>query len=308
MSKRKAVDALSLNLMICMCVIWGLQQVAIKWAAADIAPVMQAALRSGISAILVAVLIMATRQWRYFAPATARPGMIAGTLFCLEFLCIALGLQFTTAGHMVVFLYTAPIFVALGLHVLQPAERLRPLQWGGVALCFGGVGVAFSGSLLSGNVDTYMVIGDALGVLAGLLWGLTTVTVRVSALSDAPPAVTLFYQLGVAFVGLLIIAAGIGQFGHVTFTANAIGSVLFQGVVVSFGSFLAWFWLLRRYRASDMSILSFMAPMFGVMFGVWLLDEPLEASFIMGAVLVLAGITLVSAETKVRRWLRNLLD
>jgi drug/metabolite transporter (DMT)-like permease len=39
--------------MIGLCLIWGVQQVMIKWAAPDIAPVMQAAGRSGISALLV---------------------------------------------------------------------------------------------------------------------------------------------------------------------------------------------------------------------------------------------------------------
>ena len=306
MSFRKDTDALSLVLMFGLCAIWGLQQVAIKWAAADVAPVMQAALRSGISALLVALLISIGRKWGHINAQTVKPGLFAGSLFCLEFFCIALGLQYTTAGHMIVFLYTAPIFVALGLHVLQPSERLRPLQWLGVALCFLGIGVAFGGSFDTGSLATEMVIGDILGVIAGLFWGLTTVTVRVTKLSETPPAVTLFYQLVVAFAGLLLIAGGIGQITHVELTPTAIGSIVFQGVFVSFLSFLVWFWLLRRYRASDISILSFMAPMFGVAFGVWLLDEPLEPGFAAGSVLVLLGVMLVSAEARFRRWLGSL--
>ena len=43
-----------MQVMIGLCLIWGVQQVMIKWAAPDIAPVMQAAGRSGISALLVA--------------------------------------------------------------------------------------------------------------------------------------------------------------------------------------------------------------------------------------------------------------
>ncbi|WP_462383929.1 DMT family transporter [Pseudomonas sp. Marseille-QA0892] len=303
MSARSNSDALSVGMMFGLCAIWGLQQVAIKWAAADIAPVMQAALRSGLSAVLVALLITAVREWRHMNARTWRPGLAAGALFCLEFFCIALGLQYTTAGHMVVFLYTAPIFVALGLHMLQPSERLKPLQWLGVGVCFVGIAVAFGGGIDTGAINSRMLIGDALGVLAGLLWGMTTITVRVTSLSETPPAVTLFYQLGVAFAGLLLIAWGIGQIGHVQLTAVSISSVAFQGVVVSFMSFLLWFWLLRRYRASDLSILSFMAPMYGVAFGVWLLGEPLEPSFVLGALMVLSGITLVSAEARVRRWL-----
>jgi drug/metabolite transporter (DMT)-like permease len=65
-------------------------------------------------------------------------------------------------------------------------------------------------------------------------------------------------------------------------------------LVVSFASYLTWFWLLRHYLASRLGVFSFLTPLFGVAFGVWLLDEPLEPSFLVGAILVCAGIVLVS--------------
>jgi drug/metabolite transporter (DMT)-like permease len=65
-------------------------------------------------------------------------------------------------------------------------------------------------------------------------------------------------------------------------------------VVISFASYLAWFWLLRRYLASRISVFSFMTPLFGVSFGVLLLGEPLTPVFAGGALLVLAGISVVS--------------
>jgi drug/metabolite transporter (DMT)-like permease len=131
--------------------------------------------------------------------------------------------------------------------------------------------------------------------------------VRASRLSEAPATLTLFYQLMVGFVGLLLIAVLTGQVGHVTLTATSISSVLFQAVVVSFFSYLTWFWLLRRYLASNLAVFSFITPLFGVTFGVLLLGEPLSLNFILGAVCVLLGITLVSAEQWVRRRLRRLL-
>ncbi len=54
---RRSVDGFALQVMFGLCLVWGIQQVMIKWAAADIAPVMQAAGRSGISALLVGLLI-----------------------------------------------------------------------------------------------------------------------------------------------------------------------------------------------------------------------------------------------------------
>ena len=96
--------------------------------------------------------------------------------------------------------------------------------------------------------------------------------------------------MAVAAVLLLAYAAATGQAG---FRAAAVLSVSFQAVAVALTSYLAWFWL-RRYLASRLSILSFMTPLFGVSFGVLILDEPLDAAFVLGALLVLGGILLVS--------------
>jgi drug/metabolite transporter (DMT)-like permease len=304
MSERRQTDAFALKVMLGLCVIWGIQQVAIKWAAADIAPVMQAAMRSGISALLVAALMCWRGGWTQM-PHTWRAGLLAGSLFGLEFLFIAEGLKLTSAAHMSVFLYTAPVFTALGLHALLPTERLRPLQWLGIALAFSGIAFAFAGGISLEHLDRRMLLGDAMGLMAGLCWGATTVVVRTSRLSEAPATLTLLYQLAVCLIGLLVIALATGQFTQVSFTPVAVASVLFQGLVVSFASYLTWFWLLRRYLASNLAVFSFMTPLFGVTFGVVLLGEPLSLNFLLGAILVLLGITLVSAEQWVRRRLRN---
>ncbi|CAE6927252.1 MULTISPECIES: DMT family transporter [Pseudomonas] len=300
---RKGADFFLFQLMLLLCAIWGSQQVAIKLAAEDIAPMLQVALRSGIAAVLVGILLLWQRGWRGWLGSTWLAGMLAGVLFALEFFFIALGLRYTSASHMAVFLYTAPIFSALGLHLMLPSERLRRLQWLGIALCFGGVVMAFGVGGEWSEIDADILLGDALGLCAGMAWGATTVVVRGSRLSEAPAGLTLFYQLTVAFVLLLGYALAMVDLGQVRWTPLAIGSVLLQGVVVSFFTYLAWFWLLRRYLASNMAVFSFMTPLFGVTFGVLVLDEPLTLNFIIGAALVLAGIMLVSSE----RWLKRRL-
>ncbi|WP_312936751.1 DMT family transporter [Pseudomonas sp.] len=303
---RKQPDRFAFQLMLMLCLVWGSQQVMIKWAAPDFAPVMQAALRNGIAGLLVGVLVCWRREWTQFA-ATWRAGLLAGALFGLEFLFIAEGLKLTSAAHMSVFLYTAPIFTALGLHFMLASERLRVLQWLGIALAFAGIALAFTGGMSLAEMDGRVLLGDAFGVLAGLAWGATTVVVRGSRLSEAPASLTLLYQLGVGFAGLLLVALFTGQVTDVSLTPLAIGSVLFQGVVVSFVSYLTWFWLLRKYLASNLAVFSFITPLFGVTFGVLLLGEPLSLNFVFGAVMVLGGVVLVSAEPWVRRQLRRWL-
>ncbi len=299
METRKPLDGHAIGLMLLLCLVWGLQQVVLKATADDIAPIFQIALRSGVAALLVGLVMVARGERMRIADGTWRAGLLVGALFGLEFLLVGEGLRHTSASHMVVFLYTAPIFAALGLHWKLPAERLGAMQWLGIALAFGGLGVAFfgrsSGSASSTSVD--MLWGDFLGLLAGAAWGATTVVVRCTKLAVAPATQTLLYQLVAAFVLLLAASFATGQ-AHFKPTPTVWASLLFHSVVVSFASFLLWFWLLRKYLASRLGVFSFMTPLFGVVLGAWLLQEPIEASFLIGAIPVLLGIVLVSGGPK----------
>ena len=70
--------------------------------------------------------------------------------------------------------------------------------------------------------------------------------------------------------------------------------LFFLAFVVAFLSYLVWFWMLRKYLASRLSVFSFLTPVFGVGFGVLLLDDPLDPRFVAGALLVMAGVVMVN--------------
>ncbi|MFL1486049.1 EamA family transporter [Marinobacter sp. LN3S78] len=71
-----------------------------------------------------------------------------------------------------------------------------------------------------------------------------------------------------------------------------------QTLVIAFAALLLWFTLLRRYRASQLGVFSFLSPVFGVLFGALLLDEPLTTNFVVGGVLLMIGIVLVTRQKK----------
>jgi drug/metabolite transporter (DMT)-like permease len=292
MDPRLALDTRAASLMSLLCLIWGMQQVALKAVAADITPVLQIALRSGIAAVLVGALLASRRE--RLAWDSWRPGLLVGVLFAAEYLFVGEALALTSAGHTVVLLYTAPIFAALGLHWKVPAERLSRLQWAGIALAFAGVGVTFLGNEGVTSTEGSMSLwGDLLALLGGLAWGATTVVIRSSRLSMAPSAQTLLYQLVGAAVLLLAAAFATGRSVFVA-TPQALASLAFQSIIVSFASFLAWFWLLRTYLASRLGVFSFLTPVFGVALGAVLLGEAVEPRFAAGTALVLLGIVVVS--------------
>lgn len=306
MQERKGIDGLAFGMMAVLCMIWAFQQIAIKAAAPDAAPILQIAIRSGVAAVLVSLLMAWRREPLRLSDGSWRPGLLVGALFGLEFIFLGEGLRYTTASHMVVFLYTAPFVAAICLHWRLPEEKLAPAQWFGILVAFIGIVVAFAGRKAGEATPaaSNMLLGDFLGLLAGAAWGATTVVIRCTRLSHTSATKTLLYQLIGGFIILLAAAALSNQMSFRP-TALAIGSVAFQSIIVSFISFLAWFWLLRNYLASRLGVFSFMTPLFGIFFGVWLLDEPLDPSFVVGAVLVAAGIVLVSGYTWMRQWLRR---
>ena len=288
--------------MVFLCLIWALQQVVLKATAPEVSPTLQIALRSGVGAALVWLFMVWRSEKMIWSEGVWRPGLLVGLLFAVEFLLIGQGLNYTSASHMAVFLYTAPVFAALGLHLFIPSERLVWPQWIGIGLSFSGMALAFLGGGLGGSSSNVsaeaslarsMLFGDFLAVLAGLFWGATTVVVRTTGLARLPATQTLLYQLlGAAVV--LLPAAWLLQ--DVQFAPTTLGwaSLAFQAVVVSFASYLAWFWMLRHYLASRLGALSFLTPLFGVVLGAWLLSEPITLHFLWGSVLVILGIILVS--------------
>ncbi|MDA3441684.1 DMT family transporter [Acinetobacter bereziniae] len=292
------LDRKASALMVGLCMIWGLQQVVLKLAAADISPMMQIAIRSGLSAILVYPLIQRQKGTTLWSKQYLFPGMWVAFLFSAEFFLVAEALRYTSASHTVVLLYTAPIFVALGLHWKLPAERLSMLQWVGIFIAFLGIVVTFLGREEVHSTATQAMIsntlfGDFLALLAGLLWALTTISLRLTQLSDAHPTQTLFYQLVGGCVLLLPLAFLMGQ-AEIHWTGLAIGSLIFHTIVVSFISFMLWFWLLRNYLANRLGVFSFLTPIFGMLFGVLFLNEQIELNFLFGAAMVMLGVMIVS--------------
>ncbi|CAE6710029.1 hypothetical protein R69619_01042 [Paraburkholderia nemoris] len=298
LSTRRTLDSFAIVLMIGLCAIWGLQQVAIKSTNAALPPIFQAGLRSAIAAVLVWGWARSRGTPLFRDDGTLGAGLLAGVLFAGEFVCIFLGLTLTSASRMAVFLYTAPCFTALGLHWFVAGERMRRTQWLGILVAFAGIALAFADGFLHGRgaqgSTLKGVAGDALGVLGGITWAATTVVVRATRLACTSASKTLFYQLAVSAVVLLALALGLGQARVETVTPLAVMSLAYQAVIVAFVSYLLWFWLLTRYIASRLSVFSFLTPLFGVTFGVLLLGESFSVRFLMAAALVLAGIALVN--------------
>ena len=289
MNTRIAPGPAAFGLMVLLCAIWGFQQVAMKFASAEISPILQAGLRSGCGAVLVYIWA----RWRGMAlfahDRSLRPGLLAGLLFGFEFVFIFVGVDLTTVSRMVVFLYTAPCFTVLGLHFFVPGERMGWRQGAGVLLAFAGLVTAFIDKAAGGSL-----LGDFFGVLAALFWAATTVLIRATALARVTATKVLLYQLVVSAAVMFPLSWLVGERGIGVLSAPTLWAMAYQIVIVACISYLAWFWLLTRYLAGRLLVFSFLTPLFGVGFGMVLMGDQPSLHFFAAAAMVVGGIVLVN--------------
>lgn len=294
LQRKTHLDTFAISSVLVCCVLWGLNQVAVKAALAEIGPLWQAGLRSLGAAALVALWARARGIRLFERDGTLPGGLMAGTLFGLEFACIFLGLQFTSASRMVVFIYLSPFVVALGMPFISKTERLSLRQAGGLLLAFGAVSWAFAEGFGSSTGAPHQWLGDALGLLAALLWGGTTLAIRATRLSQASAEKTLLYQLGVSGLGLVLAALLLGEQLPLRWSLHLGGLMVFQTLIVSFASYLLWFWLVRHYPATRLSSFTLATPLFGLLAGAALLGEPVTARLLVALAALAIGVALVN--------------
>lgn len=292
--RKTHLDTLAVTLLVACCAFWGFQQILIKFAVQEIPPLWQASLRMGGATVLLWLWCVLRGVKLFERDGTLGAGLLAGLLFAGEFCFIYLGLMHTSASRLTVFLYTSPFVVALLLPRVIPSETLRRIQWIGLTLAFLAVAIAFSEGFLQDSPMVGQWKGDAMGLAAGILWGLTTLTIRATRLSGASAEKTLFYQLAVTALVAPVLSLALGETWGFGYSAMAWGSVALQMVVGAFISYLTWMWMLRHYPATQMSTFTFLTPVFALVFGVVLLGEPLTVQLVVALVGVAVGIVLVS--------------
>ena len=290
--RKDHLDTRATALLLACCAFWGLQQILIKTTVAEVPPLWQAAIRmSG-----AVVLLWLWCRWRgvplFERDGTLMGGLLAGALFAGEFTCIYLGLQRTSASRLTVFLYTSPFVVALLLPRFVRSERLRGVQWIGLAIAFCGVVLAFSESF--GHSTSGQLHGDALALLAGMLWGLTTLAIRTTRLATASAEKALFYQIAVTAAILPLLSLVLGETWGFAYSGYAWFSIALQTAIGAFASYLAWMWMLRHYPATRVLSFTFLTPLFALVFGVVLLAEPLTLQLVLALAGVALGIVLVN--------------
>ena len=289
-TSRPALDAFAVAMMVMLTFSWGLNQVAIKVSNVGYNPVFTVVVRSALAGLLVFLWC----RWRaiplFRRDGTLLPGIAVGALFGLEFVLMFVGLDYTSAARSALMINTMPFWVLLGAHFFL-GEKITLVRLVGIALAFTGVALVFSDEL--SLPDASALTGDLICLVAGMLWGATTIVIKATRLATAKPEKTLLYQLVVS--GLMVIPL-IPLGGPVLRDPGLLstGSLIFQAVFIVAFTYLLWFWLVRRYPASGLTSFTFLSPAYGVLLGGLLLNEPLSMNIFMALALIAAGLFLVN--------------
>jgi len=273
--------------------VWGSNMAFVKLASRDIAPLFMAGIRSMVAAICLYIWMKAKGLTLFPSRIIIFHGVVAGLLFGTEFGFIFVGLQYTLASRGYVILYTAPFIAALGAHFFLVEDRFNLWKACGLMLAFGGLVVLFLKNLGTFSFEAFP--GDLLFLIAGTMWGMTTVYIKKYLAQRADPLQILFYQLFFSAPFLFALSLSFEDPVVSGFSLLTAFSLFYQCIIVAFLSYLAWFVLVSRYPVSLLHAFSFFTPVFGVIFsGILILGEAISPNLILALIMVSLGMVLVN--------------
>ena len=295
MERKDHMDLFGATALIAFALHLAFNQVVIKVTNGGFGPVFQAGLRS-LGAVVVLMIWMRLRGISFRVPrAAVFGGLASGVFFTLEFICLYSALDITTVSRASVIFYSMPVWLSLFAHFAFPGERLTGRRALGLVLAMAGVAIALSDR--SGGSTSWA--GDLLALGSALSWAMIVVCVRLTPLSEVPPAQQLMFQVMVSAVILLALAPFVGPLLREVAWIHVAG-LLFQIVAVASLGFLAWLWLISIYPSSSVASFSFLSPVAWVLLGWLLLSERVAPSVWAALVLVASGIWLINRKPRAR--------
>jgi drug/metabolite transporter (DMT)-like permease len=282
MASRDLIDLVVLG------AIWGASFLFMRVAAPQFGPVPLIAARVGIGAVFL-LAVLARRGGLGGLAANAAPLTVLGAVnSAIPFTLFAYAVLSVTAGFAAMLNSTAPLFGALvafvWLHETPARTRLI-----GLAIGFTGV-LILVWDRLSFSSD-----GGLLAVLAGLsaavLYGIAANYTK-RRLTGVDPMVIATGSLLAATAFLLVPAALYWPASAPT----AIGwiSTILLGVICTGVAYVLYFRLLARVGPSRTLSVTYLIPVFGLLWGYMLLDEAITAQMATACAVILAGVALAT--------------
>ena len=271
--------------------LWGASFLFMRVAAPQFGPWAMAELRVAGAGLLLLPLL----AWRGELGALARRwraiGFVGITNSALPFVLYGVAALSITAGLASIFNAATPLFAGLiaWAWLREPMTRWRAA---GLAVGFAGVvGLAWDkAAVKSGTPDARAALAIGACLLATLAYGFSANFARRRLTGVPAMALAAGSQLGAAIV-LAVPAAR--HWPTVAPDATAWAAVVALSLLCSGLAYILYFRLIAGLGATNASAVTFLIPVFGMLWGSWLLDEALTWSMALGCAVILAGTSLV---------------
>ena len=286
-------------LLLLLSAIWGSSFLFIKLAVATIPPMTLVAARLVLAALALLVFLAATGRRLPRDPGIWRGFLVVGVIGnVVPFFLINWGEVTVDSSLAAIVLAVMPLATVVLAHIFTADERLTPMKGLGVAVGFGGIVALVGPDALTGfgrEVVSQLAIAGA-----ACCYAATTVFVRRSRLVDLPPAVNTAGMLVTAAVVAVPLALVADRPWELPMPATgSLLALVVLALLCTSAAFLILFRLLATTGATFVSLLNYLAPVFGVFWGALLLGESLGLDTLGALALIMIGLAL--AQTRGRR-------
>jgi drug/metabolite transporter (DMT)-like permease len=198
--------------------------------------------------------------------------------------------QHIPSGLTAVLFGVLPLYVALLAAVTLPDEPLRPRLLLGIGLAIAGLALAFNESLELGDDELAGLAAGAV-VLSPVASAIGNISIKRRA-RDLDALVLNGWAMALGGALLLAVSALSESWTDASFTAEAVGSVVYLAAAGTAFTFVALTLLLRELPAVTTSFISVLLPFGALAFGALLEDEVVTSAALGGAALVALGIAV----------------
>jgi drug/metabolite transporter (DMT)-like permease len=289
MQRKDRLDAFGGSVLLGVTLLLAFNQVIVKLVNAGLQPVFVAGLRSALAVVFVWAWLVYKGRPPRLKRMSLGPGLLMGTFFAAEFLCLFMALDLTTVGRTSVIFYSMPVWFAIMAH-FGLGERLTPTRIAGLMLAFAGAAWAILSGSSSGEGS---LAGDLFALGGALGWAGTAVIARRPTMRAEGPEMQLFWMVLVSGPLLLLAAPFFGPLIR-ELQPQHIAWLVFQASVVVAGGFITWLWLLSVYPAPTVASFSFLTPILAIALGALIFGETVTWAILAAAGLVAAGIVLIN--------------
>jgi drug/metabolite transporter (DMT)-like permease len=278
----------------------------IKVAGKEIEPFALVEIRLALAALVMLVVAFARKGTFAEMRVLWKPLAVMGLINCvIPYTLITWGEVYISSGLASIYNACAPLWAAAILLVIPSQERPTPTKIVGLLIGMAGVIMVVSstfGTASEGGPLNWL--GQAACLLAALSYAISGIYAR-KHLSNVAVQVSATGQLVAGALLLLPLAAF--QMPTQLPSWQATGSLVTLAVAGTALATMMYYWLLKRIGATGALLVTYLLPIFALIWGALLLDESFTLLAVGGLALVLAGIAVTSGsgEALVRRWARR---